>query len=197
MLITTSMLRDSYAEYANPLDKMKREVDDGVLFRLRTGLYETDARAEPLFLAAAILAPSYVSFETALSFYGLIPERVYAITSASFLQRKNKVFENCFGRFTYTDVPVEVFPHGISILEKGEYAIKIATKEKAICDTLLKAPVVRSRKGLKHLLFENLRIDEEEFASCDFKKMRELARRYKKTNLRLLEAWVEEEYLHE
>ncbi len=197
MLITTSMLRDRYAEYANPLDKMKREVDDGVLFRLRKGLYETDARAEPLFLAAAILAPSYVSFETALSFYGLIPERVYAITSASFHQRKNKVFENFFGRFTYVDVPVEVFPLGLKILERGEYAIKIATKEKALCDTLSKGPVVRSRRELKRLLFENMRIDEEEFLTCDFESLHFLATKYKKTNLRLLADWIKEDYLHE
>jgi predicted transcriptional regulator of viral defense system len=34
-------------------------------------------------IANRIYAPSYVSFEMALSYYGLIPESVFAITSAS------------------------------------------------------------------------------------------------------------------
>ena len=83
MIISTSMLRNKYREYSNPLDKIKRDAGSGVLIRLKRGLYETDKNVNPCFLASSILSPSYLSFDWALSFYGLIPEKVISITSAS------------------------------------------------------------------------------------------------------------------
>jgi predicted transcriptional regulator of viral defense system len=90
MIVTTSMLKEKFHDYANPLDKIKRDADKGVIIRLVKGIYETDKNAEPCLLAASILSPSYLSFDWALSFYGLIPERVFAITSASLGLRKKK-----------------------------------------------------------------------------------------------------------
>lgn len=160
------MLKEKYRDYANPLDKIKRDADKGILFRLTKGLYETDPHAEPYLLASSILSPSYLSFEWALSYYGLIPERVFAITSASMQIHKNKTFCNHFGRFEYGDVPSKVFPYGLTYLEEGEYIVKIASKEKAICDSLCKYRVVKNVEELKELLFEDKRFDEGEFASC-------------------------------
>ncbi len=90
------MLKEKYSSYVNPLDKIRRDSAKGKIFRLTRGLYETDKHADPVFLAAPILSPSYVSFDYALSYYGLIPERVVAVTSASFMVRKNKTFNNYF-----------------------------------------------------------------------------------------------------
>ncbi len=188
------MLKDKYKDYANPLDKIKREAQKGTIIRLIKGVYETDKRAEPCLLASFILSPSYLSFDWALSFYGLIPERVFAITSASFDLRKNKIFENPFGRYTYSDIPVKAFSEGLTYLERGDYIVKIATKEKAICDSLCKWHPSKSVKELKELLFADKRIDEEEFASCDFKFMKRLANLYDKTNLKLLIKLIEREY---
>ena len=99
MIITTSMLKQKYANYANPLDKIKRDTQKGVLFRITRGLYETDRNTNPCLLASSIIPRSYLSFDWALSHYGLIPERVVSITSASLQVRKNKTFYNIFGRF--------------------------------------------------------------------------------------------------
>ena len=55
MIITTSMLKEKYSDYANPLDKIKRDVDEGKLFRLTRGVYETNKDVNPIFLAASIL----------------------------------------------------------------------------------------------------------------------------------------------
>lgn len=41
MVITTSMLRNQYSCYSNPLDKIKRDTHNGVIFRLTRGVYET------------------------------------------------------------------------------------------------------------------------------------------------------------
>ena len=197
MVISTSVLKDRYASYSNLLSKIKRDADEGVLVRLTKGLYETNKRTNPYLLAGFILSPSYLSFDFALSFYGLIPEKVTSITSASLNVRKNKTFENFFGRFEYSDVPSWVFSEGLTYILPGDYMVKIATKEKAICDSLCKWRVVNSMKELKELLFIDKRIDEDEFASCDFKLMLRLASIYKKTNLDLLAKLIRKEYLHE
>lgn len=99
-----------------------------------------------MFFATCIYGPSYLSFDFALSYYDLIPERVYAITSATLDARKNKTFTNVYARFEYSDIPSQVYPEGLKLIRKGEYYAQIATKEKAICDSLYKWPVVHSVK---------------------------------------------------
>ena len=197
MILTINQLKEKYSNYANPLDKIKRDCDAGILVRLNRGLYEDNPRAEAMFLAGPILSPSYISFEYALSYYGLIPERVTSITSASLSLHKNKTFINKFGRYTYTDIPSRAFAIGTTHIQNGEYIARIATKEKAICDSLCKWPVVHSVKDLKQLLFEDKRIDEDVFTSCSFKDMIEIASRYQKTNLGLLIKLIEKEYADE
>ena len=194
MVITVSVLKERYKNYSNPLDKIKRDADNGVLFRLSRGIYETNGNTNPCLLASSILSPSYLSFDWALSYYGLIPEKVAAITSASLGVRKNKTFINQFGRYEYSDIPANAFSEGLTYLENGEYMVKIATKEKAICDSLSKWRVVNSVKALKELLFVDKRIDEEEFFACDFQLMMRLASLYKKTNLDLLMKLIRKEY---
>lgn len=197
MIVTTSMLKEKYHNYANPLDKIKREADKGLLFRLTNGIYETNKNVNPCLLASSILSPSYLSFDWALSYYGMIPEKVFSITSATLENRKNKTFENYFGRYEYTDIPARVFSEGLIYLENDEYIVKIATKEKALCDSLCKWRVTKSIKELKELLFIDKRIDEDEFATCDFKLMKRLASLYNKTNLKLLCKLIGNEYENE
>lgn len=196
MIVTVNILKNKYQNYRNALDKIKREVDNGTLIRIKNGLYETNRNVEPYYLASSIFSHSYLSFEWALSIYGLIPERVYTFTSASYNLRKNKTYVNYFGCFEFYDVPKNIFYEGVnSYLEKG-YIYKIATKEKTICDCLAKWPVVHSIKQLKILLFEDKRIYENEFDKCDFKAMSNLASLYHKTNLKLLVKLINKEYLH-
>ena len=191
------MLLDKYRDYANPMDKIKREAEKGSLIRLTRGIYETDANVSPYLLASSICSPSYLSFEFALSYYGLIPERVYAITSASFRLRKTKTVVNPLGRYTFSDITQAAFPFGVTYIKEGDYVVRIATKEKAICDSLSKWPVVHSVKDLRELLFEDKRIDVDEFASCDFSLMEKLASLYHKKNLKLLVKMIRRDYGYE
>ena len=194
MIVTTSMLKEKYREYVNPLDKISRDARDNKIFRIARGIYETDRGTESALLAPVILSPSYLSFDFALSHYGLIPEKVTVISSASLGLGKRKIFINCFGRYEYQDIPAEAFSEGLTFLGNGDQMVRIATKEKAICDSLCKWRTVRNVSELKELLFEDKRIDETEFSSCDFREMSRLAALYRKKNHSLLERLIRKEY---
>ena len=69
--------------------KIGRLVKERKLIPIIRGLYETDDSVPGYLLANIIYGPSYLSFEFALSWYDLIPEAVFTITSASFSKKKN------------------------------------------------------------------------------------------------------------
>ena len=186
MIRTTYDLLDSFSGYANPDMKIKRMVQEGKLFRLRRGLYVTTTKISPYLVAGTIYGPSYISFETALSRYGLIPERVYACTSATFRKNRSKTYKNDLGVFTYRDIPAAAFPLGVKCEEEKKMFYAIASPEKALCDMLYVQPPVYSHKALRELLFVDLRIDEEGFAQLNRQEIRQLVPRYRRRNLNLL-----------
>lgn len=55
-------------------------------------MYETDSNTPGYLLAGSIYGPSYLSFDFALAYYDLIPERVVNYTSATFGKKKKKNF---------------------------------------------------------------------------------------------------------
>ena len=67
---------------------------------------------------------------------------------------------------------------------------KIASKEKALCDTLYSKYPVRTIKELKILLFDDLRIDENEFLNLDFKFIEEIAPLYHSNTLLTLKNYL-------
>ena len=90
MIKTTNMILAELSSYANPKAKLSRLVKEGTYIQIVRGLYETDRGVPRHLLAGSIYGPSYISFAYALGFYGMIPEAVYAVTSATFEKRKNK-----------------------------------------------------------------------------------------------------------
>ncbi len=84
-------------------------------------------------IANRIYAPSYVSFESALSFYNLIPEGVYTITSATTL--KTKSFSKPAGKFAFRHIRPELM-FGYKLMEVQSQHYKIAEPEKVILDYL-------------------------------------------------------------
>ena len=61
------------------------------LFKVINGLYETNENTPGYLLSTSIYGPSYISFEYALYFYGLIPERVDTITCATYNKKKKNI----------------------------------------------------------------------------------------------------------
>ena len=186
MIVTSSMLVDQFRDYGDPAGKIMRMRKEGKIIPMTRGLYETDPNAPGQCLAGAIYGPSYLSFDYALSVYGLIPEAVYAYTSATFGKKKKKEYVNKFGRYLYRDVPPAVYSMGIVIRDEGGYSYLIASPEKALCDKLYAMPPVTSLKDIELMLFEDLRIDEEEFFKLNAEDILQVGERYHCNNLKYL-----------
>ena len=159
MIKTTQILMNELKNYKNPKTKLQRMVSKGELFPIIQGLYENDKNINPMYLAEIIYSPSYISFETALSFYELIPERVFQIKSATFKKRRKKEYKTYFGTFTYQDVPSDVYSYGVKLVNYGSYTFKIACLEKALLDKLYDSPKISNAKDMREYLFEDLRIN--------------------------------------
>lgn len=106
-------------------------------------------------IANRIYAPSYVSFEMALAYYGLIPESVYGITSAS--TRKTSRFKTPIGEFIYRAIRPKLY-FGFDFLKNNEKLFKLASPEKAFLDIFYIKTELRDAAS-----FEGLRINREVF----------------------------------
>lgn len=195
MIITTLNLKEMYKDYTDVNGKIKRDIDKGILFPLVRGIYETNALVDGFLLASYIYGPSYLSFEYALSFHNIIPERVVIYTNATFNKRKSKSYHNHFGLFTYRDVPSAAFPFSVNVYEENGYAYVMASPEKALCDLLYIKKPVTSIKELKMVLFEDLRINKESFDHLKFEEIRFLSDKYKSNNIKYLRKFIESEYI--
>lgn len=186
MIITNDMAKYKLNNYSNKNNKISREIKKGKLFKIITGLYETDPNTPGYLLASSIYGPSYISFDFALSYYSLIPERVSTITCATFNKKKRKQYNTKFGVFTYKDVPSSVYPEEILLKQENNYSYQIATKEKALCDKLYSLKPLKNLSNLETMLFNDLRIDIEEFKKINIKKIEKLSNLYHSTNVTLL-----------
>jgi hypothetical protein len=133
-------------------------VKKGHLIRLKKGLYAFSRDKEKLRgegIAFLLCQPSYLSLETALAWYGFIPEIVYAYTSIT--ARITRTFENACGRFIYRHVKSELFWGYVPMkTDHGPYLL--AEPEKALLDYFyLNLARINNEED-----FENLRLNEEE-----------------------------------
>lgn len=95
----------------------------GIISPIKRGLYIPGpklnvAGPEPFLLANHILGPSYISRESALSFYGLIPERVFGVTSVTIKAARN--YQTSLGVFSYTRVFLPYYSFGIRQVKLAE-----------------------------------------------------------------------------
>lgn len=190
MIITNSIVKSNLTEYSNKNSKINRDVKSGKLYKIVNGLYETDPNTPPYLLASSIYGPSYISFEYALSYYNLIPERVSTITSATYNKKKKKEFHTSFGTFTYRDVPTLSYPVEIILKEENNYSYQIATPEKALCDKLYTISPLNNYSNLENMLFNDLRIYKEEFDKLSAVKIEKLSKLYHSTNITLLSKYM-------
>lgn len=124
----------------------------GYITRIRNNFYIfSDKKKDEVLLfhlANSIYAPSYISLESALSYYHIIPEGVYSMTSVSTL--KTNQFDTPLGNFNYAHVKTELF-FGYHIIAENEIRYKIATLEKTILDYLYLHPTIKNQEDIKAL----------------------------------------------
>lgn len=191
--LTLQVLLDLLKEYKRPYDKINELVKKGMLLPVKKGFYIPGpglgiARPESFLVANHLWGPSYVSLETALSYWGCIPERVFEISSVTI--KKSKTYKTPVGRFSYFHTPLPYYAFGVkSIRLTARQTVLIASPEKALCDkiVLTSGVFLRSIRSTEEFLREDLRIDEEALSKLNREEIESwIAEAPKKTSLQML-----------
>jgi predicted transcriptional regulator of viral defense system len=130
----------------------------GKIYQLRRGLYSIAPpyqrqQPHPFLVANHLQKASYVSLQSALSFYGLIPEVVNITTSVS--TGRPERLDTPLGTFEFRHIKTELL-FGYRMTELGEQSALIATPEKALLDLIYLQPGGDSPAYLKELRLQNI-----------------------------------------
>ncbi len=121
---------------------IKRNVKSGFFIKLRNRFYALkDATLSHFFVANKLYQPSYISLETALSHYGIIPEVVYTITSVS--TKPTREYTTPLGAFSYQLIKREAY-RGYQSIQLDGSTVLLAEPEKALADYLYFVDIRRS-----------------------------------------------------
>jgi predicted transcriptional regulator of viral defense system len=184
------LISDYFCGLKKVRDKISSLVAEGKIIRVKKGLYVFGEhwRRSPLNLeviANLLYGPSCISFEYALTRYGLIAERSQVITSLAI--GKTKVYHTPLGQFEYRAIDRNKFKVGIEYRDLGkEGGYFIASREKALADLVYRTAGIRTLAQLRHYLFEEMRLDEAMFRTFDFHKLNEISIAYNKKSVSML-----------
>lgn len=167
-----AFLKSIFPDYKSVNNKISELEKSDKIIRLKKGLYVVSPKESGKLLSMELIAnhiygPSYVSMESALRYYGLIPESVY--TMRSITTKHSKEFKNTLGKFEYTQCSKEYFPIGIRQEVKDNTAFLIASPEKALCDLIVNTSNLnlRYQKELLTYLEDDLRFNMDELYKID------------------------------
>ena len=120
--------------YGSARSSISRYLKLGIIQKARKGLYFLDDNPPSEFeIANKLYQPSYISFETALSFYGIIPETIFEITSATPKTTRNFTVNSL--KFSYKKIKKDCFV-GYQPKKIQNVIILMAEPEKALADLL-------------------------------------------------------------
>ena len=154
--------------------------DKGYIKKIIRGYYIfADLRLDEnvLFeIANRIYSPSYISLEMALSYYHMIPESVYGLTSAT--SRKTMVFATDVGDFIYHTVRPKLL-FGYKLVNYSGKKFKIAEPEKALLDYFYLNTSIQSKDD-----FAGIRIGKDQyFAQVDETRLVAYLNEFQQTSL--------------
>ena len=177
------VLLDALAGYRKPRDKITRLLAAGTIVRIKKGLYcfGEPFRKEHIsreYLANLIYGPSYISAEYALSYYGLIPERVETITSVA--TRRSRDFATPVGVFSYYMLKPSRYAVGAVFETAGKIPYLMASPEKALVDKVWSD---KRFNGLRIIDFDDylsddLRIDRGDLRKLEHDRLQAIAKAY-------------------
>ena len=179
-------------DYAKPRDRVTTLMKQGVVQRIKKGLYVFgEGYGKHIYsreiLSNLIYGPSYISLDYALQFHGLIPERVKALTAVCL--GTSKRFETPVGLFTYHHVPVKAFYQGIERIKIDKNRTYLmADAEKALVDKIKSGHGIsmQNQLDMREYLTEDLRINWANLLEMNIKKVEKYAEAYSSFKLRLL-----------
>jgi len=182
---------DILKDYRSPRDKISRMIIKKEIIQVKKGLYilspEFGNPIDLKVLANLIYGPSYISMEYALSFWGLIPEKVEEITSMT--NKRNKFFKTPLGSFSYKYLHNSKFSIGIERIAGEAGAFLIASKEKAICDRLVSIRDL-DQQEIPEFLEYDLRLDVDEVLGLNIQLVNEIAQVYNKKSVKSFFNWL-------
>lgn len=184
-------------DYQKPRDKISLWLKTGDLVRVKKGLYVFGKNVTTVpysheVLANLIYGPSAISLSYALSFYGLIPERVTTVTSIT--TKRDKSFSTPVGEFTYKYLKHEKYGVGLTLSEiNPEKHFIIVTPEKALCDHIClidKKIQLVDDKEMDAYLLNDLRIDQASLREFDVNHIAQISDIYRDLRLILLKRFI-------
>ena len=153
--------------YRARLNEWQKKGYIGKIIRRFYYFKDIDINETLLFVIAnKIYSPSYISLECALSYYGIIPEKTFLITSIT--TKKTYNFKTSIGNFSYRKIKKELF-FGYELKKINNQSFLIATPEKALADYFYLNPKnsskeyiyeMRINKSILNILLSKKRIDE-------------------------------------
>jgi predicted transcriptional regulator of viral defense system len=162
---------------------VNRAIKSGELLRLQRGLYILADRyrthhAHPFALAQALAPGSYISFETALSYHGWIPEKVF-ITASVVPGRKSRRYENeITGTYSFYSLAMEQgrFLELVNRHQIDGQTMLVAKPCRALMDLVCLRKIAWEAPGW---LSEGLRIDPDLLRSISRRDVNTLKQVYK------------------
>jgi hypothetical protein len=136
--------------------QLDRWIKSGRVIQLRRGVYLLNRplsgiRAHPFAIANHLSTPSYVSLQSALAFYGIIPEYVPVTTSIT--TGRTELLDTPVGRFQFRHVKKNLFSGFLEREVSRDQKVLIATAGKAIVDLLYLTPDSDNPDYLEELRF--------------------------------------------
>lgn len=185
-------LTDILKGYRYPRNKISSLLKKGDLIALKRGLYmlseDYGKTISPELTANLLYGPSYISLEYALSRYGIIPEKVFEITSVT--TGKKKYFQTPLGNFSYRTLKPEYFGIAYHPWDAEDGGYLIASPEKALCDKLYLSPVMKDFTAFEIFLREDLRINESVLKTFNLELISRLAELSGSKNIVLLKEFL-------
>jgi len=140
--------------------QLSRWVKSGKVLQLRRGLYTLaepyrKETPHPFTIANQLLAPSYISLQSALAYYALIPEAVPHVTSIT-SRKRTQTFVTPLGQFSYRSIQPGMFS-GFQLIEMSpSQRAYLARPEKALFDLVYLTPKGEQPAFLKSLRLQNM-----------------------------------------
>jgi predicted transcriptional regulator of viral defense system len=180
------------AGYSAPRDKISRMIRNKEIIRIKKGIYVLSpvwgGRIDPFVLANVICGPSYVSLESALAYWEMIPEQVTETTSMT--TKRTADFRTLAGIFLYRHIRHAAFIGGVVRRQHDTIPFLIASAEKALCDRIAGESTIRSMREIEPFLLESLRVDKQRLENLNSELLESVANVYRSPSVRLLAGWI-------